>query len=115
MEPKRGVCASCPHLAVDRDVRGWPIQGKAGHCRLRDFPVENWEETACANHPERNVLKFEVPVGPIWIADLPTSLGGFPVEEEGVGETCGRCGRASPGPKEIIWRKRPSLLTIWKV
>ncbi len=98
-------CAACTHLAVDRDRRGWPQRGKPGFCRLRDLPIDHWVDTWCDNQQERNVLSFQAPVGPVWIGRLPIVLGGVPYVEEGVGEPCGQCEGATPGPRQVVWLK----------
>ena len=114
MSEQPNICASCHHLAVDRDNRGWPKKGAVGYCRLRDFHIESIEDSWCANHPERNYLGFEARIGPIWVGDLPVVLGGFPVEEEGSGEICTFCKVPTPGPATTktynwpgTWRQCP--------
>lgn len=105
-------CASCPHLAVDRDGRGWPKPGAVGYCRLREFSVEDLVATVCANHPDRNVLGFEAVVGPVWIADLPVVHGLLPIVEDGAGGICSSCERHAPGPKHILWTQADERVVL---
>ncbi|MHC4605753.1 MAG: hypothetical protein ACYTAF_02315 [Planctomycetota bacterium] len=106
MADENANCATCPHLAVERNARGWPKRGAVGFCRLRDVSIENMEGTWCVNHPQDNALGFQVAVGPHWVEELPAVLGGVPTEEDGAGKTCGFCGMATPGPGQISWRKQ---------
>jgi hypothetical protein len=98
-------CASCPHLAVDRDVRGWPRKGAIGFCRLRDFTIEKLEESECANHPRRNILGFLAPVGPIWVDRLPVVFQGVAYFEESPGGFCEHCGNPVSGDGGVVWHK----------
>lgn len=106
IERNNHVCATCPILDVERDARGWPKSGKVGYCRLREFSVEDLVATWCDNHPARNILGFQTPVGPIWVGDLPAACEGVAMLEEGGGETCASCGQETPGPRHVMWMER---------